>query len=213
MSDHSTYVRIDGEPFLSRAKAYREKRQAWHLAWSQFAASKGATGFSQSGRELVFGKSPPPEGWTRPDKHNLSHPKAKHADVADFERMRSEYPQPKTRDVYGDAVCFDAQYEDDEGKGSFGLGGFGILLNGPHVGWAGDTFLGHIPDAESFVRDYTAERPGRRIVGPAATWTLPAGLTRITDAEYALIFAQHKVEEERQAARATALAPSLSGRM
>lgn len=199
MSDHTTYVRIDGEPFLSRAKAYREKHTAWRKAWSDFAASKGATGHSTSGHALVFEKGKPPEGWKKPDRNGFSRPKANHPDLADFERMRSEYPQPKTRDVYGDAVCFDAQYEDDEGKGSFALGGFGIVLNGPHVGWAGDTFLGHIPDAESFARDYTAERPSRRIVGPAATWTLPAGLTRITDAEYALVFAQHKVEEERRA--------------
>ena len=197
MSDYATYVRIDGEPFLSRAKAYREAKAAWHLAWGSFAESKGATGFSLSGRQLVFGKGGPPEGWTKPDRRNLSHPKARHPDLADFERMRADHPQPEARGVYGDAICLNASYEEDKGSGSFGLGGFGIIINGPHVGWAGDIFLGHIPDAEAFVRDYAEKHPERRIVGPAATWVLPAGLTRITLAEYELIFAQHKVAQEQ----------------
>lgn len=202
MSDHTTYIRIDGEPFLSRAKAYREKRHAWRLAWSQFAESKGATGFSQDGHFLVFGKAPPPAGWTKADHRGMSHPKAKHPDAAELKRMRAEHPRPNTRDVYGDAVCFNAQYEEDKGQGAFGLGGFGMMLNGPHVGWAGDTFLGNIPDAEAFARDYAARRPEKRIVGLAATWRLPAGLTRITKAEYDLVFAQYEVEEERKAASA-----------
>lgn len=203
MSEHETYVRIDGEPFLGRAKAYREEVAAWRQAWGAFAKSKGGTGYCQTGRSLAFSTGKQPEGWTKPDRQGLSHPKAKHPDLADFERMRAQHPRPSTREVFGDSVCFNAEYETDKGKGSFGLGGFGMIINGPHVGWAGDTFLGCIPDAEAFVRHYAELYPEKRIIGPAATWTLPAGLTRLTDAEYALIFAEYKVSEERAAALAS----------
>lgn len=203
MSEYETYVRIDGEPFLGRAKAYREAMTAYRRAWSAFAQSKGGTGYCQTGRSIVFSPGKQPEGWTKPNGQGLSHPKVKHPDLADFERMRAEHPRPSSRDVYGDAVCFNASYETDKGTGSLGLGGFGMIINGPHVGWAGDTFLGHIPDAEAFVRDFAERHPEKRIVGPAATWTLPAGLTRLTDAEYALIFAEYKVSEERAAALAS----------
>lgn len=199
MGDHTTYVRIDGEPFLSRAKAYREKHEAWHSAWGDFSQSKGGTGFSQNGRDLVFAKPSPPEGWTKPDRHGLSHPKAKHPDLADFERMRAEHPRPDPRVVFGDEVCFDALYETADSGGKLSIGGIEMTLYGPHVGWAGDTLLGHIPDAEAFARSYAAEHPERRIVGPAGTWAMPKGLTRITKAEYDLVFAQHEVEEERKA--------------
>jgi len=200
---HDTYIKITGEPFLSRAREYRERRDVWMRAWLDYAKRKGAESFAENGRELGFKPGKQPEGWTKPrGKHGYSHPKKRHRDEAEMASMRRAWPKLKVSDVYGDAVLRNFSWEDPAGKtvAGYAIGGFDLVINGPWVGWAGDTFLGHIPDPEAAVRAHREEHPGDRILEPAASWTLPAGLERITQAEYELVYAQWKVEEERRAA-------------
>lgn len=200
MSDHTTYIRIDGEPFLSRAKAYREKRQAWHLAWSETAQGFGAVGISSDLNGLNFGHKAPPDGWLKPrGPHGWSAPKKGHPDRQVLADLRAKSPLPSEYEVYGNAICQNLNYELPDGSASFGAIG---RLWRPHVGWAGDVFLGQIPDAEAAVAGLRSRHPDAVITNDAAEWRLPAGLTRITKAEYDLVFAQHKVEEERKAASA-----------
>lgn len=201
MADHTTFVRIDGEPFLSRALAYREQREVWREIWGAFCKGRGADGVNASGRALSFKTGRPPEGWTRPERSaRISRPKKDHPDLVVMADLRERFPHPDARSVFGNEVAFDIKWGQPDGaSGGFGLGGFSMILNGPHLGWAGDVFLGWIPDAEAAARDHLAEHPEHRIVGAAAGWTMPAGLTRLSEAEYALIFAQHKVAEERAA--------------
>ncbi len=71
----------------------------------------------------------------------------------------------------------------------------GMILNGPWVGWAGDTYLGWMPDPAQAARDILAQYPDAHVVGSAAEWTMPEGLIRITTAEYELVLAQHRVFE------------------
>lgn len=203
MSDHTTYVRIDGDPFLSRAKAYREKRQANLLAWSDACRAFGAIGIPSDLHGLNFGPNSPPEGWLKPrGKVGWSQPKKGHPDEDLLAALREARPLPSPYAVYGQAICENLNYEMPDGSTSHG--GIGRMWR-PHIGWAGDVFLGHIADAEAAVADLRERHPNAVILNGAATWTLPAGLTRISKAEYDLVFAQHAVEEER---KATLPAPS-----
>lgn len=199
MTTHATYVRIVGEPFLSRAQAYRKQHGVWCDAWGAFAKERGADGVGLTGRHLSFKHTNPPEGWTRPiGKSRMSNPKKGHPDIEALAQLRERSPRPDARAVFGDAVVYDVRWETANGdRGGGGIGGFGMVLNGPWVGWVGDDYLGWVPDAEAAVRDFLAEHPDRVIASPAAEWILPPGLIRITEAEYELILAQHKVDEER----------------
>lgn len=199
---HETFVRIEGEPFLSRAKAYREAREAWAHAWSAYAKRKGARSFAGTGRHLGFKTGAQPNGWTKPQgKHGWSHPKKGQADEAEIQSMRQMWPEPDAGAVYGDAVLRVFQYETPDGRhGSFSIGSFGMVINGPWVGWIGDVYVGHVPDAEAAVRAHREKNPECIVREPAAIWKMPDGLIPITEAEYELIFAQHKVAEERKSA-------------
>ncbi|MGU3469386.1 hypothetical protein ACLBXO_31635 [Methylobacterium sp. C33D] len=57
-----------------------------------------------------------------------------------------------------------------------------------------------MPDPAQAARDILAQYPDAHVVGPAADWTMPEGLIRITTAEYELVLAQHRAFEERAAA-------------
>lgn len=198
---HSVYVRIEGEPFLSRAKAYREALFAWHAVWSEYAKGIGAVGIGGGLRSFSFKTGKHPDGWTKPTgAERMSHPKKGHSDEAVVEKLRREHPRPKSSDVYGHSVVGNLTWDrPGYGRGSQAIGGFGIILNGPWVGWAGDTYLGHIPDAAAAAKAHLAEHPGDVIAEPAASWKMPDGLIPITKAHYELILAQHKVAEERKA--------------
>lgn len=202
MPESVTYVRIVGEPFLSRAREYREKRAAWHRAWNAFAQSKGAPGFSTSGSDLAFKGKPVPEGWTKPrGEDRFSHPKAKSRDVPEFARMQREHRRPPCADVFGDAIPHSIEWEEPDGSrrscGIVGMDNLDLVFNKAWVGFAGETFIGFIPDPEAERQRFAKEHPERRIVGEVATWALPEGLVRITEAEKDLIYAEHKVAEER----------------
>ena len=204
MREHTMYVRIVGEPFLSRAKAYREQHRVWCEVWGPFAKERGAEGVNARGTSLSFKRRNSPEGWTRPSGNaGMSNPKKGHPDLAVLARLREEAPHPNARLVFGDEVPLNFSWEtSDGGKGSCGIGTMGLIINGPHCGWAGDAYLGWTADPAAAVRDHVARNPDHRIVGPAAGWVLPDGLIRLTEAEYELVFAEHKVAEERAEASA-----------
>lgn len=199
MSETSARVRIDGEPYLSRAKAYRDAHFAHAVAWTEFAKSYGADGYPLHGRGLNFSHGKAPAGWTKPKSPSWhSHPKKGHPDEAVLAAFREQHPAPTTHDIFGGALCFNLSY-DGPGQASGG-GLIGFFINGAIVGWAGDVFTAIIPDAEVAVRSLKERQPDAVPREPAASWRLPAGLTRITKAEDALIYAQAAVDAEREEA-------------
>lgn len=159
-------------------------------------------------RSLSFKNADPPAGWTRPTgPSRMSHPNKGHVDVQALAELRERFPRPDARFVFGDEVPSNLSWEMPAGgRGSCGIGSMGMILNGPWVGRAGDTYLGWMPDPEVAARAILAQYPDARVVGPAADWTMPEGLIRITEAEYGLILAQHKVLKERTAANSGAAA-------
>lgn len=192
---HATYVVIEGEPFLSRARKWIAETKAYQEAWSAFAESRGATGWTMGGGALCFAKGKPPLGWTKPmGRHDAAHPKKGHPDL---EAMKSLPNRPSTWPVFGDAVLYDLSYK---GPGTNGSGLIGTFYFGPVIGWAGETIIGGIPDARAAAADHLAAHPDHIITNGADQWEIPQGLRRISEAERDLIFAQHQVSLERAGA-------------
>lgn len=195
MSEHLIYVRVTGEPFLSRAEAYNAECLKCHEAWEAFKSEKGADGIpgSYSGG-LLFNRVAP-DGWTKPKgKYGFSYPKRGHADN---ERIAALPTRPRTHDVFGDALLHHISYEYEDCTGS---GSIGHQWE-PHIFWVGDACFARIPDAKAAADNhYYKDKPGFRITNGAGTWSLPDGLERISEARLDLIIAQHNLAvEERQA--------------
>jgi hypothetical protein len=194
MADHLIYVKITGEPFLSRARAYREACFACHEAWEAFRKEKGADGIpgGYSGG-LLFNRSSP-DGWTKPKgKLGFSYPKRGHEDAARISALPS---RPRTFDVFGDTVIHRISYETARGSGS------GVISYQwePYILWVGDEFYARIPDAKSAANEHPyRDEPGFRITNGASTWTLPEGLERVSEARVDLAIALHNLALEEAA--------------
>lgn len=192
-------VIIEGEPFLSSAREFKEKSMAAREAWAAFAEERGARSFIEapwSNRlvALCFPSGKQPEGWTVPKGANReSRPKAKSADKAAFDALPSG-PDPKA--VFGDAITFSLCYEGPGCRGSIGIGGFFPQAS---IGWLGETIIAVIPHAKRAADLYLARNPDRTITNGCDTWQMPDGLREISEAEYKLMAAQHRVAEERAA--------------
>jgi hypothetical protein len=191
-SEYLIYIRVAGEPFLSRANAYAAACQACHLAWETFRLEKRADGIPGSyAGGLLFNRNAP-EGWTKPKgKYGFSRPKTGHCDLATISALPS---RPRSHEVFGDAVLYSISYEWDEGNGS---GSIGYQWE-PYVFWVGDDCYAHIPDAKRAADNhFYRDRSGFRITNGADKWELPEGLERISDAQMDLIIAQHNLAVEQ----------------
>lgn len=197
MEDANTVlVAIEGEPFLSRAKAYRDALHAREVALSKWGEEIGASGMNHRIDGFWFnGKARPPAGWKKPDSKGFSAPKKGHADL---ERFRLLPPNPSTYEIFGDAVLYNISYTCADGSGS---GAIGRLWFGPRVGWAGDFFFAYIPHAGRAADARLKERPDATITTPGALgWKMPSGLREISEAQKDLRVAEYKVALEREAA-------------
>lgn len=193
-SKFNMYVRIEGEPFLSKAIAYRDEMHRVRKAIWEFARARSASEVPGSLTGLIFkGGKMPPEGWTKPDRKGFSKPKKDHPDIA---AMKALPRLPKTFDVFGDTLIYDLKHEGPDG--SWGFGAIGWFFDGPHIGWADDTFIATIPNAKAAAAEYLANHPNEKITNGADQWTLPAGLVEMTKAEVDLLYAQHAVEQEKK---------------
>lgn len=191
MNDYEMYVRIDGEPFLSRAHKYRDDLNACRAVWRAFAQEKGAVSIPGGLSGLIF-SGVAPDGWKKPNRKGWSRPVKGHPDEAIIDALPKE---PRSYDVFGDTLCFDLNYKGQ--NGDCGYGGIGGFFFGPRIGWAGDTFFAVIPNAKKAADEHLARHPDHVITSGADKWTLPSGLTKISKAEADLIVAQYTVEQER----------------
>lgn len=196
---NAAIVKIVGEPWLSRAKAYREEYMAFVRAWTEFGKSVGATGvggaFAGGRPSLFFEKETPPAGWTKRDNKSRSCPKKGTQALADYNAMPAK---PFTDAIFGDRVMTDLSY--DMPCGGYGSGIIGGIFEAANIGWYGDTIIAIIPHAGRAAAEHLARHPDHTVRHGAAEWTLPEGVEEITKSELDLISAQHRVAQERSAA-------------
>lgn len=194
MRNHTLYVRADSEPWISRLKKYRDELHACHDAWLGFAAKHGADQIPGGLSGLIFSdRRKVPAGWKKPDRKGWTRPKQGHPDEAEIDALPKE--PSRWAALEGACICTLCY----EGSDCSGSGAIGNLFWGPSIGWAGDTFLCILPDAKAAAADHLQKHPDHRITNGCETWTLPDGLTRISEAEHDLIVAQFKVAHERAA--------------
>lgn len=189
-------VKIVGEPWLSRARDYREQMRAFVTAYTDYARSIGATGIPNGfpGERLpgLFFNSPPPAGWCKPGKTGMSKPQKGSASAQAFAQLPEK---PRNKCVFGDAVVSDLSWDGPDG--SWGSGGIGLMVEAVSIGWVGDDLIARIPHAGRAAAEHLARHPDHAIRHGAAEWTLPEGLVEISEAELDLMCAQHRVAAER----------------
>ena len=191
---HTVIVAIEGEPFLSRAVAYRRDWTSACEAWNRFAATKGAEGAPEIGGGLNFGKRKAPAGWTRakgPDGYSRPKPGS-----PDAEAMASLPSIPSPRDVFAGAIIEEVRYQGDDVSGMTSVC---RDWRGATIGWTTDAYVAVIPDASAAARQVLETNPGVRITNGADLWTLPSGLRQITKARMEFMFAKFMVEHEEAA--------------
>lgn len=189
-------VFIEGEPFLSRVKKYREDRLHAEDKWSEFARSHGATGYNVGVRGLYFSSRKIPDGWSKPKNRNgFSTPHKTNTDVIEF--LSTLPKKPSAYDVFGDAFLYDLSYEGP--NNSWGIGAIGFFFDGPRIGWAGETYFAYIPDVTGAVAEHMKQYPDHTITNGADKWVMPDGLRVASEAEINLVVAQFQVAEEKKA--------------
>jgi hypothetical protein len=195
MRKHILYARVDGDPWQSRLVQYRKDLFACHDAWRAYAKEMNADEIPGSLSGLIFhDRKKVPQGWLRPKRNGWTRPKKGHADEAVIDALPKE---PSRWDALRGAYICTLSYETP--SGGWGSGAIGGLFFGPVIGWVEDLFLVVLPDAKAAADDHLAEHPDHKITNGCETWTLPEGLTRISEAEHDLIVAQYKVAQERAA--------------
>ena len=197
-SAEETWVVIEGEPFLSRALAYREHKLAVAKEWWEFARKYGGNPPSScSGISLYFNGTPP-QGWTKQTSRGWSSPKKgtpAYDEAMKLPRLRSSW------EIFGDDVISNLSYE---GPDCSGGGGIGFFFFGVPIGWIGDTVVARIPHAARAAQEHLDDHPDHKITNGADTWQLPEGLREITEAQKDLMFAQARVDAEAAELSATA---------
>jgi hypothetical protein len=195
MMHEAMTVRIDGEPFLSRARDYRAQYDVVRRAWIEFGEKIGGRPSTRYSGGLFFDRKPP-EGWAKRDRKGWSYPKQRSAAAVELAALPK---LPSARTVFGDAIVESYHYKSPNGEGA---GAIGFFFDGVRLGWAGDTFTAVIPDPRAAARNILRDDPDAIICRPVLDWTLAPGLTEITEAERQLIFAQYRVAAEREQRRA-----------
>lgn len=191
MSDCSVFVKITGEPFLSRAERFFAEFDAAAAVWWDFARKVGATSLSDPLGCLGF-EGRPPDGWTAKSLNGRSRPKKSSALYAQFEALPK---QPDSSAVFGDAVIYSLTYEGPDCSGGGSLGNF---FWGPAIGRAGSIYLAAIPHAGRAAAEHLARNPDHKIINGADGWTMPDGLVEISEAEKAFIIAEYNLRTERE---------------
>lgn len=197
----TTMVEIVGEPYLSRAIAYRDERARVVKAWVDLMNEFGASGVPHSLNGLNFeGGAKPPAGWTKPSaKNGFSRPKNGHPDEA---RLKAMPREPDRWAVFAGAnIITCLSYKGPKGSGS---GIIGSDWFGPPIGWTSKgRYFARLPDARGAAAERLRQHPEDEIDAASREWDPPPGLPRISRAQYDLLIAQDAVE---RAARDTARA-------
>lgn len=205
MSAPHLWLLVEGEPFLSGVKAWRERYGVANKAFTALARRLGATGimFDQfTGRPCSLEGIEPPPGWAKvKGSSSRIRPAKGEAGAAVRAELDALPAYPVRHEVSRLIGLPDAiRWSDGESWGNQGLAP-GYFMFAADLGWADDTFVIRAIDPMPEVAKLRAERPA--VVIESGEWTPPAGLRPITEARWKLIQAQAEVAaEERDAQRA-----------
>lgn len=193
MTDNTTVlVRIDGEPFLSRGKAYFAALETATEAWRAFALKVGASQQLSNPLGVLGFDRAPPKGWIAKTRNGRSRPKKGSPLEAE---MKALPPQPSSYSVFGNSVLYDLSW--DEPDGSWGTGAIGLFFFGPQMYRADGVIVARIPHAGRAAAQHLEKHPDHVIRNGAAGWTIPEGLVEISEAEMRFIFTKADFDREK----------------
>lgn len=198
------WVLIEGEPYLSRAVAFREEKARVTKTVNAFLKEVGAEAISHSFTLLRFPGWKQPEGFKAPDKHGMCAPRKENKHMID---RLAALPRPPVgwSVIPYDEIPYQLTYADKDDPGRHGAGMIGppgAFWDGADIGWAGDTYFARIPDWKAAAAAYKLGHPNdvfpdHNGMNPE-TFEIPAGLRKVSEAEIDLIVATEKVRIERE---------------
>lgn len=191
MDAETAVVRIEGEPFLSRARAYFDDLVAARAAWAEYGRKVGAARLSDPLGVLFF-DGPAPKGWTAKTRNGSSRPKRGTAAEAEIAALPK---QPSSFAVFGDALSYDLSWDGPDG--SWGSGGIGYFVFGPSIGRVDGVHVARIPHVGRAAAAHLARHPDHTVRRSADRWTLPEGLVEISEAELKFLYAKAELDRER----------------
>ncbi|MFH5925711.1 hypothetical protein [Roseomonas xinghualingensis] len=210
MGENAQYLLVEGEPWLSMVKAWRESVSAAHKAGYDYVRSLGATYGVENGRSSgltgVGLVNPAPLGWKvirglrgKPDymvpnikaRDKTARAAAEEAKRA-FDAVLRPLPLHPIAEALG--VQSSVSYEVPGGsKGSMSAG-YGFFFSPIQILWFGDTYVIYAPDTGPTIQKLREDYPD--VVITHGEWSPPAGVRAISEARYNLMVSQWKVERE-----------------
>ena len=198
------YLVVEAEPFLSTCREWKHRYGVARAATFAFAEKHGSNGVFPDLYEDLIGltvQPTVPPGWCikkarRVAQHDRLVPaKGPAGDVirAEIEALPKHPRHSEIAQALGHPCQVVYKYEG--GKG-FSL--MGRAFNHVQLGWASDTFMIVVPNAERYVQEHLERYSGCEII--EGRWTVPEGLRSITKSEQELIYAQAAVDQERAVA-------------
>ena len=195
------YLVVEGEPFLSVCREWKRRYLEAKNAAFVFAHSMGAQGYFPGFHDELVALTPVdpvPEGWKIERKRGTSRmvPKPKQAgEVARqaIATLRAFPRDEELREMVGHPC--EVRYR---GANGTGFQCIGHMMHPVQLTWHDrETLFLVVPDPVPVINDIRERDPSATI--EVGEWTPPAGLCRITEAEFDLHKAQAAVARERAA--------------
>lgn len=191
------WVVIEGEPFLSRAKAYRKEKERVLEIYRVFAKERGAEELTMY-THLTGLRFPPgkiPAGWGKPMASGFSFTKKTKDGQEEREKLLALPKLPKVSEVYGNTILEELRFNNEYGEGFSSIGKYFDCMA---VGWIGDTYIGRVVDTSVAAKNHLEQNPKHKISKKYLNWKLPVGLRQISKAQLDLMTAKYEVEQEEK---------------
>jgi hypothetical protein len=192
---------VDSGPILQGCRAWRARYDAAHDAARAFAKSLGSQGYFGGLKDQVVALLPSrevPEGWRvvrgAGRRKDMMVPRKGKPGQAAREALASlpQFPDPyELAQLVGPPLSL--EYWNDRGEAGTVL--IGNPMHPVQLCWSHDRMVLVLPDVAASVAEL--RKSGWMVRG--GDWALPDGLSPMTEAEWELLVAQHRVEDERAA--------------
>lgn len=199
---HVQFLKVIDEPFLSFSRSWRKAYEDAHAAYAEFAKERGAASYFTHAIEgfliALTVVDPLPPGWKHAKGLRVGHaPRIvpKSSDENPEWHAMAALPRPMGRHEIQKITGIPSQLSYKYGEQGWHGKSLGTPFAEFQMLWVGETFVIYAPDYNEYVRQALREHPDAAIE-TLSKWVLPAGLERITQAQWELIAAQHRVQQE-----------------
>lgn len=202
MTDNRFYAIVKGGELLESLKQYRAQREEAIKAIMEWVTKEGGEAISSwPGQNTFFvkfdgAKPARPSQWKAENSKGGRYPK-KGTEI--LEEMQKLPVIPSTYKFLEPLFVFTLEYRSKtEPLKNHGSSSLLQYVYEPWIGWAGDTFFIHVPNARAAAEAFLEENPGMEITNDIDKWEIPADVEVITKTKMEYLFAKHAMEEEEK---------------